>query len=42
MTAYSRQGMHAPDEKWMVNQFIFGLRSEIYDGISQREFTTYA
>ena len=42
MAAYSRQAMYAPDEKWKVNQFIFGLRAEISHSVSQREFETYS
>lgn len=41
MTTYSRQVMHAPDEKWKINQFMFGLRGEIEYNVSQREFTIY-
>lgn len=42
MAAYSRQAIYAPDEKWKVDQFLFGLRGEISHSVSQREFTTYA
>ncbi|XP_050888516.1 uncharacterized protein LOC127093616 [Lathyrus oleraceus] len=42
MAAYSRHAIYAPDEKWKINQFLFGLRGEISHSISQREFTTYA
>ncbi|XP_050902140.1 uncharacterized protein LOC127111333 [Lathyrus oleraceus] len=42
MTAYSRQAEYAPDEKWKIDQFLFGLRGEISHSVSQREFTTYA
>ncbi|XP_050875592.1 uncharacterized protein LOC127079226 [Lathyrus oleraceus] len=42
MAAYSRQAVYAPDEKWMIDQFLFGLRGEISHSVSQREFTTYA
>ncbi|XP_050896742.1 uncharacterized protein LOC127103533 [Lathyrus oleraceus] len=41
MTAYSRQAEYAPDEKWEIDQFLFGLRGEISRSVSQREFTTY-
>lgn len=34
--------MYASDEKWKVDQFIFGLRVEIDHSVSQRGFTTYA
>ncbi|XP_050888517.1 uncharacterized protein LOC127093617 [Lathyrus oleraceus] len=42
MVAYSRQVVYAPEEKWKIDQFLFGLRGEISHSISQREFTTYA
>ncbi|XP_050883789.1 uncharacterized protein LOC127086997 [Lathyrus oleraceus] len=42
MAAYSRQVACAPDEKWKVDQFLFGLRGEISHSVSHREFTTYA
>ncbi|XP_050902755.1 uncharacterized protein LOC127115201 [Lathyrus oleraceus] len=42
MTAYSRQAAYAPDERWKVDQFLFGMRGEISHSVSQREFTTYA
>ncbi|XP_050902090.1 uncharacterized protein LOC127110562 [Lathyrus oleraceus] len=42
MTAYSRQATYAPDEKWKIDQFLFGLRGENSHSVSQREFTTYA
>ncbi|XP_050883981.1 uncharacterized protein LOC127087157 [Lathyrus oleraceus] len=42
MFAYSRQASYAPDEKWKIDQFLFGLRGEISHSVSQREFTTYA
>ncbi|XP_050916052.1 uncharacterized protein LOC127131158 [Lathyrus oleraceus] len=42
MAAYSRQAAYAPDEKWKIDQFLFGLRGEISHNVSQREFTTYA
>ncbi|XP_050909073.1 uncharacterized protein LOC127122837 [Lathyrus oleraceus] len=42
VAAYSRQAMYAPDEKWKIDQFLFGLRGEISHSVSQREFTTYA
>jgi hypothetical protein len=41
MVAYSRQAMYTPDEKWKIDQFLFGLRGEISHSVSQREFTTY-
>ncbi|XP_050898344.1 uncharacterized protein LOC127105218 [Lathyrus oleraceus] len=41
MAAYSRQVVYAPDEKWKIDQFLFGLRGEISHSVSQREFTTY-
>ncbi|XP_050878800.1 uncharacterized protein LOC127082616 [Lathyrus oleraceus] len=42
MASYSRQAVYAPDERWKIDQFLFGLRGEIYHSVSQREFTTYA
>ncbi|XP_050895726.1 uncharacterized protein LOC127102399 [Lathyrus oleraceus] len=42
MAAYFRQAMYTPDEKWKIDQFLFGLRGEISHSVSQREFTTYA
>ncbi|XP_050916204.1 uncharacterized protein LOC127131323 [Lathyrus oleraceus] len=42
MAAYSRQADYAPDEKWKIDQFLFGLRGEVSHSVSQREFTTYA
>ncbi|XP_050916154.1 uncharacterized protein LOC127131269 [Lathyrus oleraceus] len=42
MAAYSIQAEYAPDEKWKIDQFLFGLRGEISHSVSQREFTTYA
>ncbi|XP_050876633.1 uncharacterized protein LOC127080349 [Lathyrus oleraceus] len=42
MAAYSRQAAYAPDERWKIDQFIFGLRGEISHSASQREFKTYA
>lgn len=42
MDAYSRQVASAPDEKWKIDQFLFGLRGEISHSVPQREFTTYA
>ncbi|XP_050915456.1 uncharacterized protein LOC127130502 [Lathyrus oleraceus] len=42
MAAYSRQTKYAPDKKWKIDQFLFGLRGEISYSVSQREFTTYA
>lgn len=41
MTAYSIQTEYAPDEKWKIDQFLFGLSGEISHSVSQREFTTY-
>lgn len=41
MAPYSRQDAYASDEKWKINQFLFGLRGEISHSVSQREFTTY-
>ncbi|XP_050875233.1 uncharacterized protein LOC127078856 [Lathyrus oleraceus] len=41
MAAYSRQAAYAPDERWKIDQFVFGLRGEISHSVSQREFTTY-
>lgn len=41
MVVYSRQVVYAPDEKRKVDQFIFRLRDDIAQSISQREFTTY-
>ncbi|XP_050916725.1 uncharacterized protein LOC127131878 [Lathyrus oleraceus] len=42
MVAYSRQIAYAPDERWKIDQFVFGLRGEISHSVSQREFTSYA
>ncbi|XP_050875590.1 uncharacterized protein LOC127079224 [Lathyrus oleraceus] len=42
MAAYSRQAAYAPDERWKIDQFLFGLRGEISHSVSQREFTYYA
>jgi hypothetical protein len=42
MAAYSRQATYAPDERWKIDQFLFGLKSEISHSVSQREFITYA
>lgn len=42
MAAYSRQAAYVPDEKWKIDQFLFGLRGEISHNMSQRKFTTYA
>ncbi|XP_050914925.1 uncharacterized protein LOC127129853 [Lathyrus oleraceus] len=42
MAEYSRQDPYAPDRRWMIDQFLFGLRGEIYHSVSQREFTSYA
>ncbi|XP_050908554.1 uncharacterized protein LOC127122224 [Lathyrus oleraceus] len=42
MAAYSRQAAYAPDERWKIDQFLFGLRGEISHSVSQREFTAYA
>ncbi|XP_050877280.1 uncharacterized protein LOC127081032 [Lathyrus oleraceus] len=42
MAAYSRRAEYAPDEKWKIDQLLFGLRGEISHSVSQREFTTYA
>ena len=42
MAAYSRQATYAPDERWKIDQFLFGLRAEISHSVSQREFTTYS
>ncbi|XP_050897475.1 uncharacterized protein LOC127104332 [Lathyrus oleraceus] len=42
MAAYSKQAMYAPDERWKIDQFLFGLRGEISHSVSQREFTSYA
>ncbi|XP_050914828.1 uncharacterized protein LOC127129747 [Lathyrus oleraceus] len=42
MVAYSRQAAYAHDERWKIDQFLFGLRGEISHSVSQREFTTYA
>ncbi|XP_050915640.1 uncharacterized protein LOC127130715 [Lathyrus oleraceus] len=41
MATYFLQAVYAPDEKWKVDQFLFGLRGEISHCVSQREFTTY-
>ncbi|XP_050890772.1 uncharacterized protein LOC127096215 [Lathyrus oleraceus] len=42
MVSYSRKSVYAPDGKWKIDQFIFGLRGEISHSVSQREFNTYA
>ncbi|XP_050890368.1 uncharacterized protein LOC127095768 [Lathyrus oleraceus] len=42
MAAYSRQAAYAPNERWKIDQFLFGLRGEISHSVSQREFTTYS
>lgn len=42
MATYSRQVAYAPDERWKIDQFLFGLRGEISHSDSQREFTSYA
>ncbi|XP_050915453.1 uncharacterized protein LOC127130499 [Lathyrus oleraceus] len=42
MDAYSRQAAYAPDERWKIDEFLFGLRGEISHSVSQREFTSYA
>lgn len=42
VVVYSRKAVYAPDDKWKVDQFIFGLRVEIADSVSHRELTTYA
>ncbi|XP_050915462.1 uncharacterized protein LOC127130512 [Lathyrus oleraceus] len=42
MAWYSRQAAYAPDERWKIDQFLFGLRGEISHSVSQREFTSYA
>ncbi|XP_050877001.1 uncharacterized protein LOC127080742 [Lathyrus oleraceus] len=42
MDAYSRQAEYTPDERWKIDQFLFGLRGEISHSVSQRESTTYA
>lgn len=34
MAAYFRQAMYALDEKWKVDQFLFGLRGEISHSVS--------
>ena len=39
--AYSRQAAYAPDERWKIDQFLFGLRGEISHSVSQREFSSY-
>lgn len=35
MSAYSRQSMYALDEKWKIDPFIFGLRGEISNSLSE-------
>ncbi|XP_050902204.1 uncharacterized protein LOC127112054, partial [Lathyrus oleraceus] len=42
MAAYSRQAAYALDERWKIDQFLFGLRGENSHSVSQREFTSYA
>ncbi|XP_050876243.1 uncharacterized protein LOC127079937 [Lathyrus oleraceus] len=42
MAAYSRKVTYAPDERWKIDLFRFGLRGEISHSVSQREFTSYA
>ncbi|XP_050876955.1 uncharacterized protein LOC127080689 [Lathyrus oleraceus] len=42
MAAYVRQAAYAPNEKWKIDHFLFGLRGGISHSVSQREFTTYA
>lgn len=42
MVPYFRQAAYAPDEKWKIDQFLFGLRGEISYSVSHREFTSYA
>ncbi|XP_050878698.1 uncharacterized protein LOC127082494 [Lathyrus oleraceus] len=42
MATYSRQTEYAPNEKWKIDQSLFGLRGEISHSVSQREITTYA
>ncbi|XP_050920554.1 uncharacterized protein LOC127138206 [Lathyrus oleraceus] len=41
MASYSRKVAYAPDERWKIDQFLFGLRGEISHSVSQREFTSY-
>lgn len=41
MVAYSRQAAYASDERWKIDQFLFGPRGEISHSVSQREFTSY-
>lgn len=41
MTAYSRQATYALDEKWKINQFLFGFTGETSHSVTQREFITY-
>ncbi|KAI5426315.1 hypothetical protein KIW84_031930 [Lathyrus oleraceus] len=40
-TFLDKQAEYAPDEKWKIDQFLFGLRGKIYHSVSQRGFTTY-
>lgn len=40
--AYSSQSIYAPDERWNINQFKFGLRGEIEHNIARQWFDTYA
>lgn len=42
MVVYFRKIVYALNEKWNVNQFMFGLRVEITHNVYQREFITYA
>ncbi|XP_050902222.1 uncharacterized protein LOC127112075 [Lathyrus oleraceus] len=42
MASYSRQAAYTHDERWKINQFLFGVRGEISHSVSQRELTTYA
>ncbi|XP_050876973.1 uncharacterized protein LOC127080716 [Lathyrus oleraceus] len=42
MVVYFRQAVYTPDEKWKIDQFLFGLKGEISHSVSQREFITYA
>lgn len=35
MAAYSSRALYAPDERWNINQFKFGVREEYEHSISQ-------
>lgn len=34
MASNSRKMVYAPDERWEIDQFLFGLRADIYHNVS--------